>query len=88
MMLQESLVDVEDVVSCIVVSNGDGHDDVVDRWLCGWMFVATIDKLLGEQVHVVVVADDCQILFSLLLLHFRNLHLLLSLTPPKLLELC
>ena len=86
--LMVSPVDVEDDGNCVVDAADDAADgdenanvDVVDH---GWMFVATIDILLDEQVHVRLAGLN-QILFSLLLLHCHNhLHLLLSVTPPKL----
>ena len=92
-LLQKSLAaDVVDVMMNIVgndgaVHDGDADDNVVAvvavvLLVYGWMFVATIDKILYEQVHVVVA--DCQILFSLLLLHFPHFLLLLALAPPKL----
>jgi hypothetical protein len=83
MRLKESLVDVEDDVSHVEDVDDDVYAGVVDRMLYGWKFVATIDILLDEQVHVVA---GFQILFSLLLLHFHNLllHRLPALAPPKL----
>jgi hypothetical protein len=65
-------------------ADDDVYVDAVDRMLCGWKFVATIDILLDEQVRVVVAGF--QILFSLLLLHCHNLllHLLPAFAPPKL----
>ena len=93
-LLQKSLAaDVVGVMMNIVGNDGAVHDGdaddnvvavavVVALLVYGWMFVATIDKILYEQVHVVVA--DCQILFSLLLLHFPHFLLLLALAPPKL----
>ena len=62
--------DAEDDVSYAENVDEDEHVEAVDRSKCGWMFVVTIDILLDEQVHVVLV--DYQILFSLLLLHCHN----------------
>ena len=62
--------DAEDVVSYAENVDDDEHVEAVDRLKCGWMIVVTIDILLDEQVHVVLV--DYQILFSLLLLHCHN----------------
>ena len=77
-------MDVEGDVSCAEDADGgdENAEEAVDRLRCGWMIVVTIDILLDEQVHVVLV--DYQILFSLLLLHFHNHLPLLVLGPPKL----
>lgn len=77
--------DAEDDVSYAENVDDDEHVEAVDRSMCGWMIVVTIDILLDEQVHVVLV--DYQILFSLLLLHCHNHLPQLFWDPPKLLEL-